>query len=245
MEWKRLRVLARDQAMNENTSRDDAPDQWLPVPQATAHLGISEKTLRRRIKSGALESQKNPKTDGGGTVLLVRVNGVPVTAGGETVNVPDSVPVNFKSEPDSVPVKSDGVPVNSGSVTGTRAGHFEGRAGHEMDSVPVTSESDARVLAAESQALRDREEIIFLRLAIEQHQRSEAELRAALRRALDAMPKQLEGREYSQPENSAQNADIARENAATGKTSGAQKNAPERKPAREFARTLRRLLGIR
>jgi hypothetical protein len=234
--------------MSENAASTRA-DEWLTVPQATAHLGISEKTLRRRIKSGALESQKNPKTDGGGTVLLVRVNGVPVTTGGETVNAPDSVPVTFKSEPDNVPVKSDGVPVNSGSVTGARAGHFAGRAGHEMDSVPVTAESDARVLAAENEILREalqreRENADQWRAQVEAANRHAAESAAALREALRAMPKQITG-EYSQSETSAQNDLEPSKSGAAGKATGAQKNAPERKPAREFARTLRRLLGIR
>jgi len=227
--------------MNEPTASTRADVVWLTVPQATAHLGISEKTLRRRIKSGALESQKNPKTDGGGTVLLVRVDGVPVTGSGETVNAPDilqrapdSVPVTFKSEPDSVPVNDLGAPDNSGSVTGARAGH-------EMDSVPVTSDSDVRVLAAESQALRDREEIMFLRTLIEQRDRDAAELRASLREALRAMPKAIEAREYSQPESVAENGLEVPKSGAAVKVSGAQRTGGKRAP-----RSLWRLiLGLR
>jgi hypothetical protein len=55
-------------------------------------------------------------------------------------------------------------------------------AGHTPDIVPDTSQS--RIEA-------QREEILFLRGLVEQHQRSEAELRAALREALKAMPREL------------------------------------------------------
>lgn len=42
-----------------------------------------------------------------------------------------------------------------------------------------------------------KEEVLFLRGLVEQHQRSEAELRAALREALRAMPRQLDGGPYT------------------------------------------------
>jgi uncharacterized Zn-binding protein involved in type VI secretion len=223
------------------TAASTRADEWLTVPQATAHLGISEKTLRRRIKSGALESQKNPKTDGGGTVLLVRVDGVPVTGSGETVNVPDSVPVTFKSEPDSAPVKIDGVPVNVPKMTGARAGH-------EMDSAPVTSESDARVLAAQSEAnllrealQRERENADQWRAQCEAANTQAATATAALREYLKISAKALPSGEYSQPENSAESGLEAPKSGATGKEAGAAKTGGKRAP-----RSLWRvILGLR
>jgi hypothetical protein len=92
---------------------------------------------------------------------------------------------------------------------------------------------------------RERETGDQWRAQVEAANRDAAEMRAALREALRAMPKPLEGGEYSQGEKSAQDAQEAREGVATGKEAGASKIAPERKPAREFARALRRLLGIR
>lgn len=43
----------------------DAPGQWLTVTEAAARLGVSEKTLRKRINSGKIEAHKVTLPAGG------------------------------------------------------------------------------------------------------------------------------------------------------------------------------------
>jgi hypothetical protein len=119
-----------------------------------------------------------------------------------------------------------------------------------MDSAPVTSESDARVLAAENQMLREalqreRETGDQWRAQCEAANRDAAEMRAALRKALEAMPKQIEAREYSQADNGAQNAQEAPKSSAAAIVSGAQKNTAQSAPRREARPLWKVILGIR
>ena len=46
-------------------TEDHAPGEWLTVTEAAARLGVSEKTLRKRIKSGQIEAQKVTLPAGG------------------------------------------------------------------------------------------------------------------------------------------------------------------------------------
>ena len=84
-----------------------------------------------------------------------------------------------------------------------------------------------------------RTENAFLRGAVEQHQRSEAELRAALRKALEAMPKQLTG--------NSDEVDV-RDATQTRPASETRMDAPpqSQQPARREPRPLwKLLLGLR
>ncbi len=104
------------------------------------------------------------------------------------------------------------------------------------------SAPQAAAIAADSDFLAHlQSENVFLRAQVEAANRQAAEATAALREYLKISAKALPSAEYSQAKNGLEPSKTG----AAGIVSGAQKNAPERKPAREFARTLRRLLGIR
>jgi hypothetical protein len=148
-------------------------------------LGVSEKTVRRRIQSNELKAQK-VAIDGGGLAWRVYL---PDDA---TDNATDTA--TLAPEP-KVTVLDTQRP-NATAMTGARAG-----------TAPDTSRLDEM-----------REEIQFLRGVIEQQQRSEAELRTALRTALAAMPKALtEGAAQQVP---AADASPSRTIAADGPDSG-------------------------
>lgn len=149
----------------------DMPDQWLTVTEAAARIGVSEKTLRKRIASGIIDAEKIP-LDGGGWKWRVSANRLEAV-GSVTEVSKRAVGSLDKSEAEE---ENPDVPTASNRVTEVPS--------VEVPTVPTVA-SDARYVA------QLETENAFLRSAIEQHQRSEAELRAALRRALDAMPKQL------------------------------------------------------
>jgi AraC-like DNA-binding protein len=191
-------------------------DEWLTVSEVAARLKISERTVQRRCKSGKLTARLESGDDGAAWLI----NGATLPTGDAiTADTADNVPTG-----DATPNESESAQ-SVGSVT------------PDVATLPTGADTDFLAhLKAENE---------FLRGAIEQHQRSEAELRAALRKALEAMPKAIESREYSQAGTIAQDAQQATKTGDAGKVSDATRNTPERKPAREFARTLRRLLGIR
>jgi hypothetical protein len=66
----------------------------LTINQTAVRLGISERTLRRRIKDGKVKARKVP-CEGGGTQLLIEV---------------DSVPDKLPTVPDTRVGQSDSVP---------------------------------------------------------------------------------------------------------------------------------------
>jgi hypothetical protein len=190
----------------------------LTINQAAARLGISERTLRRRIKAGAVKARK-VACEGGGTQLLIEVHSVPA----KVTRTPDTVPDNFESENANVP--------------DTRAG--------QSDSVPDTANGEVLALLKSENA--------FLRGLVEQRDRDAAELRAALREALKAMPKALpdgakleqvgtEKREPIEPSQAASTTN-ASETAADAKQSP-QRGAQAKKLA-AWQRVAARILGIR
>ncbi len=193
----------------------------LTINQAAARLGISERTLRRRIKAGAVKARK-VACEGGGTQLLIEVDSVPA----KVTRVPD----NFESETANVP---DTLP----TVPDTRAG--------QSDSVPDTANGEVLALLKSENA--------FLRGLVEQRDRDAAELRAALREALKAMPKALPdgakpeqvGAEKREPIEASQAASTtnASETAADAKQSP-QRGAQAKKLA-AWQRVAARILGIR
>ncbi len=150
---------------------------WLPIREASGALGISPRTVKRRAACGALPS----KLENGRR--LVAVPSVTGTKGDNRANGPVTEGQSGQGQRDSER--------ESGLIE-------RGTEGHLAQSGPVTEGTNAALLMEQRQL--DRAEIAFLRSTIEQHQRSEAELRAALRKALEAMPKALtEGRAREKP----------------------------------------------
>jgi hypothetical protein len=104
------------------------------------------------------------------------------------------------------------------------------------------SQAQAAAIAADSDLLAHlRGENTFLRGLIEQRDRAHAELMAAHRKALEAMPKQITGSEYSR-DSTTQDGD---EKAATTKVSGGVSNAAQSAPRRAPRSIWRVILGLR
>lgn len=158
---------------------------YLTVSQAAARLGISERTLRKRIKAGELEAEKRP-LNGGGVAWQVQLS--QDRAGSEPEaerkNEPEARRKPFESESTSKRKRTGSEMENAPEVSDTRAG----------------SEPEAGLIIQ----LRDentflRAQIDAWRLQAEAANRTAAETSAALRKALDQMPKALpDGEELEQ-----------------------------------------------
>jgi hypothetical protein len=158
------RPLKLEHMTNENEG------EWLTTAEACHVLGISDRTLKRRVEAGAIESRLEALPRGG-VRRLVRATeraGQEKTAEGPNVRATNE----RKSETARA----------SEEIRAGHAGQIErATRGPEVESGNV----------ATPQVERLEKEVEFLRGLVEQHQRAEAELRASLRAALSAMPKQL------------------------------------------------------
>jgi hypothetical protein len=149
----------------------------------------------------------------------------------------DSVPAKVTRVPDNFESETANVPDTLPTVPDTRAG--------QSDSVPDTANGEVLALLKSENA--------FLRGLVEQRDRDAAELRAALREALKAMPKALPdgakpeqvGAEKREPIEASQAASTtnASETAADAKQSP-QRGAQAKKLA-AWQRVAARILGIR
>jgi excisionase family DNA binding protein len=164
----------------------------ITITAAAKRLGVSVRTVQRRLDSGVLRSLER---DGRRLVLI------------------ESDAIERATTRHGVATQRD-----------TVSRHVATR--------DTTKGEGATALLIE-QRERDRAEITFLRGLVEQHQRSEAELRTSLREALRAMPKQITA---GAPETAAQtaiNGPGASKSAAAEKSEGAAQNGPQMTPERE------------
>jgi hypothetical protein len=195
---------------------------YLTVSQYAALIGVSEKTARKRISRGDVKAEHVALPSGGWAwhVYPERLEAVGNRL--EAQNESESVPTNERLESVTVAVGS----------------------------VPTVKVPTVPTDAMAERLAQSREEILFLRGLVEQRDRDAAELRASLRKALEAMPKALQ--EGSTP--SAEN--IGREDApqATQTAPGdvapvAQKQSVQRGAHRRkltaWQRIGARILGIR
>ncbi len=197
----------------------------LTINQAAARLGISERTLRKRIAKGEVKAEKEP-LEAGGIAWRVWLDGSgPETEPeAERKTEPEARRKSFESESASNRQRNGSEMENAPEVSEPRAG----------------SEPEARIVE------RLESEVLFLRSMLEARERDAAELRAALREALKAMPKALPDGSTPNAENIAPHAPII----PTGDVAPvAQKQATERgaKPRKltAFQRIVARVLGIR
>lgn len=168
---------------NDATGRDIGP-HWLTVSQAAARLGVSEKTVLRRLKLGALTGQKQHRR-GGGMVWKIAF---------DATGQPTGQPIGQTDRTDKRNGQRKGqfVSVPSVKPSGQVIGQPDNRPDKFLPFAP-----EALPLSGELEALRDalaaeRESAKFLRSVIEQLQRDGAEVRAALRKALENQPKAIE-----------------------------------------------------
>jgi excisionase family DNA binding protein len=169
--------------------------RWLSTSQAAARLGVSEKTVRRRIERGELDAEKVP-LDGGGVQWRIRLDsGTDIEMDSEMDSVPEveteprrNRAGTFEAVPEVVPEAQRTKSERAGTETNS-----------EVDSAPevsvprvgTVSEVVPEVAALRDALERERELNSFLRDQIAEGNRNSQELRAALREALRAMPKAL------------------------------------------------------
>lgn len=171
---RRAPFTAMEKAFSTNADQDDSPALWLPVAEAAARLSVSPKTVWRRAKSGQLEARKVASGRGG------FVWEIALEATGRTERTPTARPDKSERTPHG---QSDGAAPASRSESTGRPDKSDRQTDQTATGQP--DEITTRLLA---HLERESE---FLRATVEQHQRSEAELRAALREALKAQPQQL------------------------------------------------------
>ncbi len=144
----------------------ESPAKWVSVSQAVALLGISEKTVRKRIASGQLEAKRVPQKRGG-ISYLVALETEAETELLEAETEAERKPASVKAQTETEVLRAER------KRDGTRNG-----SGTELEML-------------REQLLRERELNAFFRLQIEEGNRNAAELRSALRKSLDNAPRQL------------------------------------------------------
>jgi hypothetical protein len=202
--------------------------QWLTVSEVAARLKISERTVQRRCKSGRLAARL--ETDENGAAWLVDGATLP-TGAAIAADTDDNVPTG-----DDKPFKSESAQSVASVATGA-------------DKLPTgadTLQSVTRECELLREALqRERENADQWRAQVEAANRDAAELRAALREALRAMPKQLAAPDMSTHVKSAPGAPQARENSETGKAARPTANAREGGKTGAPRNIWRVILGLR
>jgi hypothetical protein len=193
----------------------ETPARWVSVAQASAALNLSEKTVRKRIATGHLESKRVPQKRGGISYLVAL----------ETETETELLEAGTEAERKPASVKGQ---------TETEVLHSKRNrngSGTELEMLHATVERDAS-------------EISFLRGVIEQLQRDGAETRASLREALKA-PRQLTtGTPGTAPESPISGDNRAGEQIHVGAEKGAQ-DAPESLSYADIADELERSLNNR
>lgn len=214
--------------------------KYLTVSQAAARLGLKERTVQKHCAAGKLAARR-VSTPTGDAWQIDRAQFEASEAANEAANERTNAhrtnerTANAQHPQNELPIsKSTERTANERTHSGERTNERTGDAAENMSAILAQS----------------REEILFLRSMLEARDRDAAELRAALRKALEAMPKAL-------PDGSTPNAEnIARENAPQAKIIPAADVAPvapkqsataRAKPRKLTAwqRVAARILGIR
>jgi hypothetical protein len=221
--------------MNETGASTRECTSWKTVAEAAAALGISERAVQRRCRKGKLRARLVPTPTGQAWQIEAASLESASTRSDDTFD-DDTSDTNGATGPTlSTPATDETTRTTPQAATlPTDTTETAPTPPTSGDATPDTS--DARYVAhLES-------ENVFLRGLVEQRDRDAAELRAALRESLRAMPKQIEAREYSQDGKDTQE---AKESGAAGIVSGTQKKAATSAPQRAPRPLWRVILGLR
>jgi excisionase family DNA binding protein len=191
--------MTRHDATNDATERDN-----VTFEEAARLLGVSLRTVQRRVKDGNLNSIER---DGARLVCLA------------PAATTDATRDTTERDNDAIPRQIDATKRDTA----------------QAGSTPALAASLAQ----------SREEILFLRGLVEQHQRSEAELRAALRKALDAMPLAITAGNESAPIEAATAPENTQANQTTQPAKQSAPRGTQRKTLTAWQRIGARILGIR
>lgn len=172
----------------ENTTETGA--NWLSVAQACAALNLSEKTVRKRIKAGEIEAMR-VALDKGGTAY--RIPQRAVYGLGTAVETEAQRNIIEGGTEAKETLKEGGTEFLERNGTETESKVERERNTHAIEteqpanvSVPVSTPKEWEQREADF-----RDEIKFLRDQLGEANRNAAELRAALRKSLEAMPKAI------------------------------------------------------
>lgn len=204
--------------MNTPTQSDTGASQWLSVADAAARLGVSAKTLRKRMARGEVAFRR---------VVLAR--------GGAAYEVEMEDGLERSKAMFQTAEQTEGQTARNGSRYGSRNGTPLSVNRGEMEAVmesskptsitaskpmpkssKTTLEMESEVTRLRADLEREREGAAFLRGVIESDRRDMAELRAALREALKLAPKQLAAPSPVTPDESARNDRRAMETGEVG-----------------------------
>ncbi len=191
--------MTRHDTTDDATARDN-----VTFEEAARLLGVSLRTVQRRVKDGNLNSIER---DGARLVCLA------------TGATDDATRDTTRRDNDATARQIDAT---------------------KRDTAQAGSTPDVTASLAQS-----REEILFLRGLVEQRERDAAELRAALREALKAMPKAITAGNESAPIEAAQGAQSTQANETTPPpVIGSQRGAQAR-VLRPWQRAIMRMIGAR
>ena len=227
--------------MTKNEQSSTRSGEWLTVAACASALGISERAVQKRCAAGKLAARRIETPQG--ARWEIDANQVTRTGEPSARTLDASQDANQRTDE---PIGRE--PANQTSKVHAQTHPNELANQRTEPREPDASQSNAQT-ALNAHLL---EENRFLRAAVEQHQRSEAELRAALRTALAAMPKALTDGESS----TRNEADTSREvRSESPKSEPMGKDAPVTKNAaqsglrgeglRDLRTILRKILGIR
>jgi Fic family protein len=192
-------------------------EEFLTVSQYAALIGVSEKTARKRITRGDVKAERAALPGGGWSW---RVYPERLEAVGNRLEV------QSESESAQAHERLESAPVAVGSAPTTKA-------------PTVPTDATARELLAQS-----REEILFLRGLVEQRDRDAAELRAALREALKAMPKAITAGNESAAIEAAQGAQSTQANQTGASAKQSPQNSTQRK-IRPWQKVIMRMINVK
>lgn len=148
----------------------ETPAKWVPVSEAAAALSVSARAIQKRAARGTLAARK-------------------IERGGATVWEIDGRELDANARRDGRE------PANPAGEVDAPATAFDAQNGRELPAnMDANARTDGRERGREMDADREadyRAEVAFLRGLIEQRDRDAAELRAALRKALEAQPRAL------------------------------------------------------
>ncbi len=221
----------------------DVASTWLTVSQAAAARGISERTLRKRIKAGEIDAEKRAQAGGGLAWCVAPMGTEPETErkrdGSGTENRTGSEP-----EAERKPIKHETPPERK-------------RTGSEMESGPEVSDPRTGSGTESKRIAEMRGEIQFLRGVVEAQNRDAAEMRATMRALVAAQTLALtsgtpqvlapdETARETMPQvlaETAQRGEMQREfeaqNSATGKQTAAKQDGPQNVTTARDGRGLR------
>ncbi len=226
--------------MNEQTGQQSST-RWLTVAEAAAQIGISERATQRRCKSGKLRARLTATPTGQQWEIdptefeeqATQSDDSPDTSDRDDTQRRDT---NDRDDAGTTPTTEETTLPTETAATETTPG----------DDSPDTQASND--LAAKYVAQLETENR-FLRAAVEARDRDAAELRAALRKALEVMPRQLTSGEDSSTRLSDPGAhnETKRDTKSqpTTETTSAAENGSQRPARREMRPLWKVILGIR